>query len=349
MTVGFVSTNSMTTALRQSMLDLQTRLSLAQTELSSGRVADIGLTLGLYVNQDYAFGVRNADLESISQTNATVKARLDTTDSVLSNLAERAQAFLSTLVLAQNDGINAAALGTEASTNLATLISNLNTTVAGDYIFGGVNTAVAPMVDYFASPPSANKAAVDLAFLTEFGGSQSNAAVVSAITPAQMDTFLSGSFASLFSAGWNTDWSNASSQTAQVRISLSQTIAASVTANDPSVQKLVEAYTMVADLGLDNMNDSTATVVLQAATQLVSDAIADLTNLRASVGAMQKNVTAANETIAAQQQAMELQIGALENVDEYEVSVRINNLMTHIETSYSLTARIQRLSLSRYL
>ena len=39
----------------------------------------------------------------------------------------------------------------------------------------------------------------------------------------------------------------------------------------------------------------------------------------------------------------------LEGVDPYEASTRISSLMTQIETSYTLTARIQQLSLVRYL
>ena len=42
-------------------------------------------------------------------------------------------------------------------------------------------------------------------------------------------------------------------------------------------------------------------------------------------------------------------IGALEAVDPYEASTRVSTLMTQIETSYALTARIQRLSLLNYL
>ena len=42
-------------------------------------------------------------------------------------------------------------------------------------------------------------------------------------------------------------------------------------------------------------------------------------------------------------------ISALESVDPYEASTRVTTLLTQIETSYAMTARIQQLSLLDYL
>ena len=46
---------------------------------------------------------------------------------------------------------------------------------------------------------------------------------------------------------------------------------------------------------------------------------------------------------------LEKHIGGLEGIDPYEASTRISNLLTQIETSYALTARIQQLSLIDYI
>ena len=42
-------------------------------------------------------------------------------------------------------------------------------------------------------------------------------------------------------------------------------------------------------------------------------------------------------------------IDAIEGVDPYEAASRVNELTTRLETSYTLTARLQDLSLVRYL
>jgi flagellar hook-associated protein 3 FlgL len=347
--VHLISTQTLSSALRNSILNLQSQLSQTQSEISSGRIVDLGVTLGAKVSEDYNLSFRGADIKSIIDSNSIVSARLGATQNALSSLSEAAQSFLNSLVAAQSNGSDAATIQNQASTNLKSLISTLNTTWNQDYIFGGINTNSPPMVDYFANPPSTNKQAVDQAFTTFFGFSQS-AAGVGSITASQMQSFLSGSLSSLFSsANWGNDWSSASSQQIQSRISLSQSVSTSISASDPALQQLTMAYTMVADLGTANLSDPAFQTVVQTATQTLQQAVSGLTQLQASVGVMQHNVSSANQMMSLQQNAITTQIGSLENVDPYEAATRLNNLMTQIEMSYTLTARIQQLSLSKYI
>ena len=58
----------------------------------------------------------------------------------------------------------------------------------------------------------------------------------------------------------------------------------------------------------------------------------------------------ANDRMSAQKDVIDdADRNALESVDPYEASTRVNTLLTQIETSYALTARIQQLSLLDYL
>lgn len=348
--VSITSTQSLTSALQRSIFDTQTQLSRAQREVASGRLADLSTSLGRTLAQDYALGIRDNDLLSISQSNAFVSTRLDTTQAALGSIADTAQQFLEALVGARSGaGSSATAIRDAAASGLKSLIANLDTSVGGVYIFGGINSDVAPLDDYFADPPSANKQAVDQAFSSAFGMSQTSAGVGS-ITAAEMASFLSGPFSDLFSSsGWSATWSRASGQPLESRIGLGRTIDASVSANDPALQKLAMAYTMAADLGTADLSDSAYQQLVQAATDAVSAAVSGLTSLRASVGLMQQNVTDANETISLQRNALAIQIGSLENVDPYEASTRVNNLMTQLEISYTITGKIQQLTLSNYI
>jgi flagellar hook-associated protein 3 FlgL len=47
--------------------------------------------------------------------------------------------------------------------------------------------------------------------------------------------------------------------------------------------------------------------------------------------------------------ALATSLSTLESVDPAEASVRLNELQTRMEASYSLTARLQQLSLVKYL
>jgi flagellar hook-associated protein 3 FlgL len=343
-----ISTYSLTNDLRQSISETQLQLVKSQRELSSGRVANLSEALGGGVARDFSLGIRREELQAISQTNTIVASRLEATQATLTGIVQNAEDLRSALISSQNIG-NALVSQNQATMTFSTFISTLNTNASGEYIFGGINIDNAPIVDYFAAPPSANKLGVDAQFLSAFGVPQSSPGV-SAITAPQMQSFLSGPFANLFSsANWNADWSNASNQAIQSRISLSQTTLTSVTANDPALQKLTMAYTMVSDLGLGNLSVPAYQTVVQTATQLIDEALAGLNQTQAGVGMMQQSVMTANNQIASQQGLLEIYVGDLENIEPAEAALKINDLMTQIETAYALTAKISQLSLVKYL
>ncbi|WP_166141795.1 flagellar hook-associated family protein [Methylosinus sp. RM1] len=348
--VSITSTQTLTNALRRSVLDVQTQLSKAQAEVSTGRIADLGLGLGAAIQRDYAYGFRSDDLAALTASNNVVSTRLSATDTALSSIASTAQNFLETLISAQSAaGSDPGAIRGYAETGLKSLISTLDTSVDGVQIFGGVNTDVAPLSDYFSDPPSTAKQAVDQAFFGAFGVAQGDAGAAS-ITDQQIQTFLSGPFADLFSStSWSSDWSSATDETTKNRISLSQTSETSVSANEAALRKIAQAYTMVADLGVETMSSSAYRQILETASVAMSDAISELTTLRAKVGVMQKGVSDANESLSAQRDMIATQIGSLENVDPFEASTRVNNLTTQLETSYTLTGKIQQLTLSKYI
>jgi flagellar hook-associated protein 3 FlgL len=348
--VSITSTQSLTNALRRSVLDVQTQLSKAQAEVSTGRIADLGLGLGAAVQQDFSYGFHADDLSAITASNNIVTTRLSATDTALSTIATSAQNFLQTLISAQSGaGSDPGAVRGYAETGLKALISGLDTTVDGVHLFGGVNTGVAPLADYFSNPPPASKQAVDQAFFSSFGIAQGGAGA-SSITDQQMQTFLSGPFADLFSStGWSSSWSTATDEAATNRISLSQTSETSVSANEASLRKLAQAYAMVADLGVEQLSDPAYQQILKTASATMSEAISGLTTLRAKVGVMQKGVSDANDALSAQRDMITTQIGSLENVDPFEASTRLNNLTTQLETSYTLTGKIQQLTLSKYI
>ncbi|SEC18044.1 flagellar hook-associated protein 3 FlgL [Rhizobiales bacterium GAS191] len=357
MQTSFISTQAITSAMRQSILSMQSDLAQAQKEQATGRVADVGLSLGAQAGQTVSLRGEQAQLQTITDTNALVSTRLSTTVQALTGIQQTAQTFLNNLTTDQTGQTSAAVIQQQAQNGLQALIAGLNTTLGGQYVFSGVNTDVKPIADYFATPPSANKQAVDQAFSTAFGFSQTSASVGN-ITPAQMQAFLSGPFAQLFQSGpasatppssnWS-DWSLASTKAISSRISSSELVDTSVSANQPGMQQLAMAYTMVTDLGIQNMSSSTQQVVLQAAANATGVAVQDLTNIQANIGTTQQRISNANSQMSVQMNILTTQDGNLENVDPYQTATRVNNLTTQIETAYQLTAQLQRMSLAKYL
>jgi flagellar hook-associated protein 3 FlgL len=214
---SYISTQSLSSLLRQSVLRMQSELASGETELATGNYADIGLELGGRTGDTVSLHAEASLLQTVTSTNQTAALRLDTTESVLSNVQGAAQDLLDSLIHDDVSGSIASTIQASGKTNLERLTPALNSSLNGDYIFAGTNTSNQPITDYYAAA-APNKAAVDSAFAAAFGMSQSSPGV-SAISSASMQSFLDTQFAPLFQgSNWTANWSAASSQILTNRI-----------------------------------------------------------------------------------------------------------------------------------
>ncbi len=221
--------------------------------------------------------------------------------------------------------------------------------MSGQYIFAGINTAVKPVTDYVQSPASANKTAVDTAFASAFGFSQ-NSSNASTISGSDMQSFLNGGFASMFSAsGFGTAWSSASNTPLSSQISTGQTIDTSVSANSSAFRQLSQAYTMVTELGGINFSSGASQAVLSSAVSLVSSALSSLTTTEAQVGTATTSISSANDVMKAQSDIITTQTSALVGVDPYALQTNLSSLSTQLQASYEVTSKLQSMSLVNYL
>ena len=354
METTFHSTKSFYDATRAAVQKLQRQLIVAQKELASGRLADVGATLGSQTRRTVSMRLDISRMTKITDTNATVSTRLDASQSVISSFSATAEAFLSTLLASRSTATGPAICEQEAKADLVTLIGGLNTAVAGEYLFAGINTDVQPVANYYATttPAPANKQAVDDAFFATFGTTQ--AADNTSITAVAMEDFLNNSTANDFSPmfeepAWSANWSDAWDQNIRSRISTNETIESSSNANNVAYRKLAQAFTMVGEMGVQNLNQAAFQAVVDKAAELIGESIQDLAEESGRLGTVQDRVANANERMATQVSILTTQINNLEVVDPYDASTRVTTLMTQLETAYALTARIQNLRLLNYL
>lgn len=348
MSQNSISTYSLSSSLIQTIQASQAKLSKTQIEISTGRYADVGLALGSGTAAGISLRQQENVLKTITTTNGIASTRLDTTQSVLSSIGANAQSFLESLLGATSATGDPAVLQASAQVNLQSLTASLNTTLNGDYLFGGVNSGQQPITDYSA-PGSLNGNALDQAFQTTFGISQSDSAV-SSITASNMQNFLDSSFANLFQGtNWSTNWSQASDTVLTTQINDHQTANTSVSANEKAFKELFSAYTMIGQLGTANLNSSAFKTVVNQAVTTVKSAISDLTNIQGGVGLVQNQIVNANDTMSLRMNYLTSQVNTLESVDPAEASTRMTALQTQIETAYSLTSQLHKLSLVNYL
>lgn len=349
MKTTFISTSAISAATRSSLMKVQQELAEAQKEMTTSRLADVGKSLGFRTSQAISLRQEHSRLTTIIETNTTVSTRLKATQSTLQNLVDNAQDFVGQLLGSRIGGANALGVQTEAESRLEGFLDTVNTSFGDGYLFAGVNSDVKPITEYFGIPTPASRQGVANAFLADFGITQSDPAVQN-ISAADMQTFLDTTFADLFNdPSWSADWSSASSQNMRNRISTSELIETSTNANEAAFRKLAKAYTMVADLGVENLSQPAFEAVVDQAIRDVNEAIQDLSELQSKLGVAQQRVSDASERMSLQLDIMTTQVNSLEAVDPNEAATRVSALLTQIETSYALTARIMGLSILDYL
>ncbi|WP_422376510.1 flagellar hook-associated family protein [Roseibium sp.] len=348
MKTTYISTISLSDASRR---QIQSQASLVQklgVELSSGRKYDVGLDLGTRTGEAVSIRAEFHFLHGIIDTNALAASRLDVSQAAMNDILSDAQDFLSTLVALRENDSSSDIVKADAIGNMELLTSRLNTQLNGNFMFAGINTDQEPLADY-ADPASPNKIAADAAFLTEFGITQANPAV-SAITPAAMDTYLNGAFDAMFQdPAWGATWSSASDNVMVSRISASETVTSSVSANEQAFRDLAAAYTMMSDLGNENLDPGTWKTVVDKAIEKLGTGIAGVTSEMGKLGNVQEQVNLASERLKVQTDILNSRVNDLENVNLEETSVRLNTALTQLETTYAVTARMQGLSILNYL
>jgi flagellar hook-associated protein 3 FlgL len=345
----YIASTTVTNALRAAIERMQTNLVGAQKEVATGRRADVGLALGR--DTSLVIGLRNdaARLETNINLNNIAATRLDLSQDALSSIDRIGSDFVAALIGARGAADGQKLAREAAAAALDSLSQHLNTDHNGQFLFAGINTASKPLTDYFATPPSGAKLAVDAAFLGAFGVTQSDPAVAN-ISSGAMTAFIDGNFAQLFAdPDWGSRWSTASDQQVMSRIEPDRIIDSSVSANAPAFRKLAMAFTMVADLGAGNLSQGTFEAVTDKAIALASQAQYDLGGVRTTLGVAQSLVKQATEGMDRRQNTIALEVREREAVDQYSAAAKVNELITQLEASYKLTARIGSLSLVNYL
>ena len=288
-------------------------------------------------------------MQTLTSGNSVVSTSLSTAQNALQAIQSSAQTTLQNLAAWTPGANSGASLQNMGQSALQSLISGVNTTSGDQYVFGGINSAVAPMADYYSTPASAAKTAIDQAFQTAFGVLPTDPGAANISAPA-MQSFLSGPFATLFQgASWSADWSSASSVNTSAEIAPGQTVTTSTNANQPGFQQLAQAYAMLSEFGGSALSSDAQQAVATAAASLVSQGVDSMINLQAGLGSTQSAVTDANNSMSSQLTILQGQLGNLDTVNPTATAAQISSLTNQMQMAYELTARLQQLNLAQYL
>jgi flagellar hook-associated protein 3 FlgL len=346
---NFVSTQYLANSLVAPVMQAQSQLASAMTEESTGQYANLGLQLGDRSGYELSLKEQVGQLQALTDGNSLVSTSLSTAQSALQAIQSNAQTTLNDLAAWTQGANSGASLQNMGQSALKSLIGSTNATSGDQYVFGGINTAVAPMADYYSTPASAAKTAIDEAFQPAFGVLPSDPAAAG-ISASAMQSFLSGPFAALFDgASWSANWSSASSTNTSAEIAPGQTVTTSTNANQPGFQELAQAYAMLSEFGGSQLSSDAQQAVATAASSLVSQGVDSMINAQAALGSTQSAVASANSSMSSQLTILQGEIGNLDNVNPTATAAQITSLTNQIQMAYELTARLQQLNLAQYL
>jgi flagellar hook-associated protein 3 FlgL len=348
MKTTFISSQAVSNAMRYQVLNMQQELAKAQTEVTTGKLADPGVTLGSRTGQAVSLS-RDVDrLNGLADSNNLISTRLTATQDALGQVNDLTQTFLSALTADKGSGVASTVTQEAAKTALSSVTSILNTSVNGEYLFAGINTDVQPISDVGADGSLA-KQALDTAFQTHFGFPPSDPAAAN-ITAADMNNFVDQLVADQTTdPEWTNNWSKATDQPITSRISLNETAETSVSANSVGTKKFMLAAAMVSNFMQGNLSEGARDALVDKASDLITDSLTDSASQQAKLGLTQNKVSSATDRIKSQVDLFQRNLIDLEGVDPYEASTKITSLLGQIETSYALTARMQQLSLVNFL
>jgi flagellar hook-associated protein 3 FlgL len=357
-----ISTLSFNTSTRVSLQRLQSQVTDATQELNSGRHLDIGKTLGRLTGSAVSARAQENSFKEQQTSNGLIATRLSNIDASLATISEGSESLANNLI-GVSVATNFETLINEAKSGLQTLTGALNAAGDGQYLFGGDNTDAAPIS---TTATSARTTAISAEFsnfvaaataATALANGTPTTGAANEVTAAQMTAYLGDGytdpatgdvykFSDNFPAA---SWTAASSGTIDSRISKTETVASSLSANNSAFSNIAEAYTMIASLGIDTLNADARKAVTDKATLLLKGGGDQVTTLRADVGTKLKRIEGANAELQRQQDIMAATVSGLEDVDITEVSLRVNALTTQLQAAYSVTGKIQGLSILDYI
>lgn len=342
MKTSTISSLSVTNAIQLVVSNAQKEVVKLENESVTGTYYDIGLELGVKTSQSLNFSRESERLQAIVDSNALAEQRMETSQLAMEQMTASAQTILDTFVgvTGASDGTSTAVAANTALAELENFAGMAVTSINGEFVFSGINTDAQTISSTFVEDVTADFNSALTAFLGANGLSS-----VSEMSGDDIDSFVAS-----YSAGFDwSNWTNASDTVMSSRISTTETTKTSTSLNGDGFKNLVLSALIGSQLAVEGLQSDALARVKYHVVLVSGNAVTGINAERSQLGLSQARVESANETLKTQKTIIDTQFSNLVSVDPYEAKVRLTNLMTQLETSYTITAKIQQLSLVNFL
>lgn len=321
--------------LRRQNTQVKKTMTRLTEEMASGRAADTTEHLGgrfSHLSQIEHDMSLSAGYKTVAEE---ARVATMTMQHALNRVNERTTELVSTAALASTAGtsINLDLLGAEARGDLDTIVSALNTNVAGRYLFGGVAVSDTSLA-------SADTLMAGL--LTAVGG-----AVTATDVMAAADTFFDapgGDFETSIYLGATVDL-------APFQLGAGESVNLGLRADDAALRDVLKhvALTALIDNGSLSLGPSGRDTLLGFVIDGLLTAQDKVTSVRADLGFAEDRIARAATRIETERGSYEMARNTLLSVDLYDTATELEAAQVQLETLYTITARTSRLSLVNFL
>jgi flagellar hook-associated protein 3 FlgL len=319
--------------LRRQNADLKAEVTRLSSEVTTGQTANVGRHLAGDVSA--LTGIDSALARLGSYTRAANEAAfftgaMQTALSAVQDMAGNlAPTFLSTATAGNTGTVLTAAR--EGRQSFETAVNLYNTRLGDRAIFGGVETARAPLAD-----PDLLLSAMETA-------------VAGAVSAADVETALDAWFAS--PAGFAATGYLGGQALAGLPVVPGQTATIDITAADPAIKETLKAFGMAAllDRGLFSGAPQAQASLLRRAGESLLEGQNSRALLGGRLGTTEGQIEGARVRNGAEMTALQIARADLLAVDPYEAAARLQAAQGQLESLYTITARLSRLNLVDFL
>lgn len=333
MTLASLGDLAQSFTLRRQTVALRSDLQSLATELTTGKVSDAGR----HLSGDFSpLAAIDASLSRLgAYRSATSEAALFTSSmqSALGTIDTMASDISITLLNVSNAGYPelVTGAGIDARHKFEAMVSALNNRVGDRTLFGGVGTG---------GPALASAETI----LTDV-----ETAITGLTTAADIEAAISAWFDD--SLGFRTTGYLGGGPLAPHPVAAGEVAHISVTADDPAIRDTLKAMAMGAllDRGvLPGDPAERAALARRAGERLLENQTAR-TEVAARLGSVEEQIEIASVRNSAERSVLEMARAGILAADPFETATALQAAQIQLETLYTVTARISRLSLADYL
>lgn len=314
---------------------IKSDLARLSNELSTGRVSDVTEHLGGDTRQLSGINHSLKMLKAYKLAADETSMLLNHLQLSLGHIDSIRESTTSTLfTVTENSSQQQIGLASEqAKSSFQDIVSTLNGQFAGKHTMGGTNIDSAPLVDADAM----------LSDILAAIGSTTTTTDIKQIVSNWFDD-PSGGFATFAYQGQTGSPISKSVQP-------NQNLEIDVNANDQSIRNILKATALAAvisELPVGVTLSEQGSLIQFAGTEMLG-AASDASSLQSRIGYLQESVEVSRAQIAAETSTFTIAFNDLTSADPFETATQLEAVRTQLETHFTITGRLSRLSLVEYI